>query len=445
MLLCDVKRRAFRRARARCLVRAHRPRFLAAQAASPPRIMYDPQPMNRWRVVAGGVLMNLALGSLYAWSVFVAPLEKEFGWRRAQTSLVFTIAVVTFAITFIFGGRLQDRRGPRPAAFIGTVLVSLGFFLTSLTSSLTFLYVVFGVIVGAGNGFGYATPIPVASKWFPDKRGLVVGLMVGGYGASSAIIGPLATNLIASIGWRTTFQILGLAFLVMGMAGTFLMANPPAGYKPDGWTPSASAAARRDVTTIEVLRTPQFYLLWIAYCLGTTAGLMTISQLVPMARSSGLTATAAALALTMGAFGNAGGRILSGWLSDSLGRLTTLRIMVLVSSLAMPLLFAVREQVGLFYLLVIVVYWCYGTQLSVFASTTADFYGTRNLGMNYGALFTAWGAAGVLGPLIAGRVFDATKSYQYAFYAAGGLALGALAALLIARRTASGDGTTAKF
>jgi OFA family oxalate/formate antiporter-like MFS transporter len=156
--------------------------------------MYDPQPMNRWRVVAGGVLMNLALGSLYAWSVFVAPLEKEFGWRRAQTSLVFTIAVVTFAITFIFGGRLQDRRGPRPAAFIGTVLVSLGFFLTSLTSSLTFLYVVFGVIVGAGNGFGYATPIPVASKWFPDKRGLVVGLMVGGYGASSAIIGPLATN-----------------------------------------------------------------------------------------------------------------------------------------------------------------------------------------------------------------------------------------------------------
>jgi OFA family oxalate/formate antiporter-like MFS transporter len=212
----------------------------------------------------------------------------------------------------------------------------------------------------------------------------------------------------------------------MGMAGTFLMANPPAGYKPDGWTPSASAAARRDFTTIEVLRTPQFYLLWIAYCLGTTAGLMTISQLVPMARSSGLTATAAALALTMGAFGNAGGRILSGWLSDSLGRLTTLRIMVLVSALAMPLLFAVREQVGLFYLLVIVVYWCYGTQLSVFASTTADFYGTRNLGMNYGALFTAWGAAGVLGPLIAGRVFDATKSYQYAFYAASALALGAL-------------------
>jgi OFA family oxalate/formate antiporter-like MFS transporter len=396
--------------------------------------------MNRWRVVCGGVLMNLALGSLYAWSVFVAPLEKEFGWKRAETSLVFTIAVVTFAITFIFGGRLQDKRGPRPAALIGAVLVSIGFFLTSLTSSLVYLYVVFGIIVGAGNGFGYATPIPVASKWFPDKRGLVVGLMVGGYGAGSAIIGPLATQLIGSLGWRTTFQILGAAFLAMGLAGAFLMVNPPAGYRPEGWTPPASTSARRDFTTAEVLHIPQFYLLWIAYCLGTTAGLMTISQLVPLARSAGLSATAASFALTMGAIGNAGGRILSGWLSDSLGRLPTLGIMVLTSAVAMPLLFAVREQIGLFYLLVLVVYWCYGTQLSVFASATADFYGTKNLGANYGALFTAWGAAGILGPLIAGRVFDAMKSYQYAFYAASALAVVAFGALFGAQRAGRSSG-----
>lgn len=377
--------------------------------------------------------MNLALGSLYAWSVFVAPLEKEFGWTRAETSLVFTIAVVTFAITFIFGGRLQDQRGPRPGALIGAALVSLGFLLTSATSSLVYLYVVFGVIVGAGNGFGYATPMPVASKWFPDKRGLVVGLMVGGYGAGSAIIGPLATHLITSVGWRPTFLILGVAFLVMGVTGAFLMTNPPAGYRPEGWSPPAAAASRGDLTTPEVLRTPQFYWLWAAYCLGTTAGLMTISQLVPLARSAGLGATAAAYALTVGAFGNAGGRILSGWLSDSLGRLATLRTMVLVSAIAMPILFAVREQVVPFYVAVAVVYWCYGTQLSVFASTTADFWGTRALGTNYGALFTAWGTAGVIGPLIAGRVFDATKSYQYAFYIAGALALLALAALVMTK------------
>src|SRR5207237_518962 len=154
-----------------------------------------------------------------------------------------------FASTFMLAGRIQDKRGPRLCAFLGAVLVSLGFFLTSFATSLSFLYVVFGVVVGAGNGFGYATPIPVASKWFPDKRGLVVGLMVGGYGASSAIIGPVATNLIAVIGWRPTFQILGAAFFIMGLIGTFLMSNPPAGYKPAGWTPTAAAASRRDFTT----------------------------------------------------------------------------------------------------------------------------------------------------------------------------------------------------
>jgi len=390
--------------------------------------------MNRWRVVAGGVLMNLALGSLYAWSAFVLPLEQQFGWKRSDTSWVFTIAVLTFAATFILGGKLQDKRGPRPAAFIGAVLVSLGFFLTSLTNSLTFLFVVFGVVVGAGNGFGYATPMPVASKWFPDKRGLVVGIMVGGYGASSAILGPLATSLIASIGWRMTFRVLGVAFLVMGLMATWLMKNPPTGYRPAGWTPP-NAASRQDFTASEMLRTPQFYLLWVAYCLGTTAGLMTISQLVPFARSAGLSASVAAFALTAGAFGNAGGRILSGWLSDTVGRLRTLRIMVLVSAVTMPLLFAFREDVTLFYILVAAVYWGYGTQLSVFASTTGDLYGTKNLGVNYGVLFTAWGAAGTLGPLVAGRVFDATKSYQYAFYSAGVLALVAFVSLLLAEPT----------
>jgi MFS transporter, OFA family, oxalate/formate antiporter len=388
---------------------------------------------NRWLPVVGGVLMNLALGSLYAWSVFVLPLEKEFGWTRAQTSWVFTIAIVCFAASFVLAGRIQDARGPRLCAFIGGVLVGAGFVLASWTSSLTALYVTFGVIVGLGNGFGYATPTPVGSKWFPDKRGLVVGLMVGGYGAGSAVFGPVATALVAQVGWRTTFQILGTAFFAMTMIGVWLLRNPPAGYRPPNWTPArATVPAGVDMTAREMLRTRTFYALWIAFCLGTTAGLMTISQLVPFARTAGLGATAATYAITVGAFGNAGGRIVSGWLSDTLGRVRTLRVMVMISAAATPALFLWREQLLPFYLLVAVVYWCYGTQISLFATTTADFYGTRHLGMNYGVLFTAWGAAGILGPAIAARVFDRFGDYRYAFFAAAGLAVVALAALSFA-------------
>jgi OFA family oxalate/formate antiporter-like MFS transporter len=393
--------------------------------------------MNRWRVVVGGVSMNLALGSLYGWSVFVLPLEREFGWTRSQTSWVYTIAVVVFASTFVLAGRIQDRRGPRLCAFAGAILVAAGFVLASFTTSLWFLYVAFGLVVGAGNGFGYATPMPVASKWFPDRRGLVVGLMVGGYGAGSAIFGPVATSLIGSVGWRPTFRLLGVVFLVMGLLGAWLLENPPPGYAPRGWTPPGGAALRRDYSTREMLRTPQFYGLWIAYALGATAGQMTISQLVPFARSAGLGAAVATLALPISAAGNAGGRILSGWLSDALGRVTTLRLMILASAVAMPALFAWREQVVLFFVLVACVYWCYGTQLSVFASATADLYGTRHLGLNYGVLFTAWGAAGIFGPMIAGRVFDTFGGYRYAFYAASALAVIAFGALSLVRPLAA--------
>src|SRR5215831_14693827 len=200
--------------------------------------------INRWWRVVGGLLINLALGTLYQWSVFVAPLEKRFGWTRADTSMVFTIAVVVFALTFVLAGRIQDRFGPFYCSLAGGVLMSAGFFLCSYTTSLTYLFVCFGVVVGLGNGFGYATPIPVMAKWFPDRRGLAVGLAVAGYGGGSAIFGPLANlKLIPSYGWRPTFMILGGIFLVMTMIGAFLLKNPPSGYRPAGWTPQPAAKA----------------------------------------------------------------------------------------------------------------------------------------------------------------------------------------------------------
>ena len=395
--------------------------------------------ISRWWRVVGGLSMNLALGTLYAWSVFVAPLEKQFGWKRAQTSMVFTIAVVVFALTFVVAGRIQDKLGPFYCSLTGGVLVSLGFFLCSYTASLPYLFVCFGVIGGLGNGFGYSTPIPVMAKWFPDKRGLAVGLAVGGYGAGSAIFGPLSQlKLIPSYGLPATFRILGGIFFVMTMIGAFLLKNPPAGYKAAGWAPavaSKSAAGTYEFTPGETLRTPTFYLMWVAFALGTSAGQMVISQLVPFARSVGITAAAVStMGLVVGACGNASGRILSGWMSDKLGRINVLRVMIGISMIAMPALYAAGGEVVTLYLVVFVVYWCYGTQLSVNGSAASDFWGTRNAGSNYGMLFTALAVSGVIGPRIAGVLFDKYHNYQAAFYTAAVLAAVALACELLAKR-----------
>jgi OFA family oxalate/formate antiporter-like MFS transporter len=395
--------------------------------------------LNRWWRVVGGMSMNLALGTLYAWSVFVAPLEKEFHWKRADTSSIFTIAVVVFALTFIVAGRLQDKFGPFYVSLAGAILVSLGFFLCAYTSSLNYLFICFGVIGGLGNGFGYSTPIPVMSKWFPDKRGLAVGLAVGGYGGGSAIFGPLsASYLIPHFGWRTTFQVLGVIFLFMTVFGAFLLKNPPAGYKPAGWTPAATskaAATTYDFSPGEALRTPTFYFMWVAYALGCTAGLMVISQLVPFAKSVGIPSTTlASFGLVVGAVGNAGGRILSGWMSDHLGRINVLRLMIGISMVAMPVLYAVGGNVVGLFVMLFIVYWCYGTQLSVNGAAAADFWGTKNAGINYGMLFTAWGVAGLLGGRIGGKLFDKYHNYQMAFYTAAVLALVALISEFLAKR-----------
>src|SRR5216684_5098128 len=395
--------------------------------------------VSRWWRVVGGLLMNLALGSLYAWSVFVAPLEKEFGGKRADTSQVFTWAVVVFAIAFILAGRLQDKIGPFPISLTGCILLTVGFLLCARTTSLTYLIVCFGVIVGIGNGFGYSTPIPVMAKWFPDKRGLAVGLAVAGYGGGSAIFGPLANlKLIPAYGVHTTFMILGVIFLFMTVIGALLLQNPPPGYRPSGWAPapaSKAAATTYDFSPGEVLRTPAFYFMWIAYALGTSAGLMVISQLVPFAKSMGIPSAAlATMGLVVGAIGNASGRILSGWMSDALGRLNVLRLMIAISMIAMPVLYKVGGNVAALYVVVFIVYWCYGTQLSVNASTTSDFWGTKNAGLNYGMLFTAWGVAGIIGPRIGGVLFDKYKNYQMAFYTAAVLAAVALLCEFAAKR-----------
>lgn len=393
--------------------------------------------ISRWWRLVGGVLMTLALGTLYAWSIFVTPLENEFGWKRAQTSSVFTLAVVMFAASLLLAGKLQDKFGPFWISMTGGILVSLSFLLFAHTFSLYSLFFFYGILGGVGLGFGFGTVVPVMAKWFPDRTGLAIGLALLGFGGGSAIFGSFANLvLFPRFGWRTSCVILGGIFLVMTMTGAFLLKNPVVNQQASE-SPSVfnKATARHQYTPGEVLRTPAFYLLWLGFGLGSTAGLMVISQLIPFARSQGVaSATLATIGLVVGAFGNVSGRILSGWLSDIMGRLNTLRAVLAVSSVAMPALYWVGAHLAALYVLIFAVYFCYGAQASVIPTTVSDFWGTRHAGANYGSIFTAWGFSGILGPTIGGVLFDKHKDYAVAFYTAAVLSAVALICVLAARR-----------
>jgi MFS transporter, OFA family, oxalate/formate antiporter len=393
--------------------------------------------ISRWWRLLGGVLMTLALGTLYAWSVFVTPLENEFGWKRAQTSSVFTLAVVMFAASLLLAGKLQDRFGPFWISLTGSVLVSLSFLLFAYTFSLYSLFFFYGVLGGAGLGFGFGTVVPVMAKWFPDRTGLAIGLALLGFGGGSAIFGSIANLvLFPRFGWRTSCIVLSGIFLVMTMTAAFLLKNPVASRQPTNNIPGLiTKTSRHQFTPGEILRTPAFYLLWLGFGLGSTAGLMVISQLIPFANSQGVSsATLATLGLVVGAFGNVSGRVLSGWLSDILGRLNTLRVVIGLSCIAMPALYWVGAHLIALYVLIYLVYFSYGAQASVIPTTVSDFWGTRYAGTNYGTLFTAWGFAGILGPTIGGALFDRYRNYGVAFYTAAALAVVALICVLIARR-----------
>jgi OFA family oxalate/formate antiporter-like MFS transporter len=398
--------------------------------------MFESERAAGWPALVGGGLLNVALGTYYAWSVFVPALEHEFGWNRTQTSIVPTIDMVSLASMFLVAGFLQKRLGPRTVASIGGVLFSLGLLLASWIQSLPMLYLTWGLLVGTGLGFGYLAPITVGSKWFPNHRGLVNGLAIAIFAGGSGLFGPLAGMLIERIGWRATFQTLAGIFFVFTMAGAYLLKDPPEGYSgPAGKSRAAGrpGASQVDMPTSMVLRNPVFLALWAAYALGTTAGTMVISQLVPFARSAGFNAKTASFAITIGAIGSASGRFFSGWMSDHFGRLLTLRSVIVTSMVVTPMLYIWRGELLALYVLLFFVYYCYGTQISVYTALAGDFWGTKYLATNYGVLLLAWGFAGVMGPVLGSRVFVSTGSYQYAFFGSAGLACAALVILSIVR------------
>jgi OFA family oxalate/formate antiporter-like MFS transporter len=399
----------------------------------------------RWHALAGGCALNIALGSYYAWSVFMPPLEAEFHWTRTQTSLVSTINMVLLATMYNVAGTLIGRLGARRIAIIGGLCFSGGFFLASFSQSLAMLYLTAGVLVGLGLGFGYLPPLSVGFKWYPEARGLVSGLAVGIFAAGSGIVGPVAggflplgwDGLVPNLGWRTTFRILAGDYFVLTMIGAYWLNDPPEGWVAPIPQKSRSASAPKvssvNLTTSEMLKIPTFYPLWVAYMLGCVAGTMAVSQVVPFARSVGYSASGAAIAVTVGAAGSALGRFFSGWMSDHLGRLLTVRVILVISMIAAPAMYAFRDSGVVFYVLLFLVYYAYGTQLSVYTALAGDFYGPKHSAANYGILLLAWGTAGIFGPLIGGQVYGATGSYQYAFYIAAAAALASLVLLMFAK------------
>ena len=397
--------------------------------------------MNRWHRVAGGVAMNLCLGAGYVYSVFLTPLQREFGWTRSQLSAAFTIFIACIAAGVLAGGRWQDRRGPAVVSLTGAVLFSSGIFLSRYTNGLAWLYGCFGVLVGFSSGVAYTCPLSVGMKWFPERRGLVTGIMVMGYGAGGALVAPLAGYLIHRSGWRETFAILGAGFLAVTVSGSFLLRNPPGEWRPPGWSPPAGEGGGgrpcREFLPAELLRTGVFYRMWIAYAFGTAAGLMVIGHLAAWAQGAGFSARDAAVAVGVLSVGNGCGRVASGWMSDHIGRPRTLAL-VMAATAALLLLAPGISTRSLLFPAVFLIGYCYGSQLAVFPSTTADFFGMRNLGNNYGLLLTAWGTAGIIGPMAGGWVFDATRSYSTAFRIAALLALVACAVMATVKAPAPG-------
>ena len=377
---------------------------------------------NRMLFPILGILMNLCMGNLYSWSVFRTPLMQAYGWTAAQATVPFQLSIACFAVSMVIAGRMQDKLGPRTVAMIGGVLVGAGFILSSLIgSTLMGLYVSFGVIAGAGIGAAYVTPLAVTIKWWPDKRGLMTGVVILGFGAGAMIGGVGGPILIANFGVMTTFFIFGVLFGAVITGCGALLRNPPPGYKPAGWSPPAPAAGvaavKADYTPGEMMATPQFYMLWLPYFIGSAVGLTIISQAVPIGQEmAGLTPVAAGGALTILAVFNGLGRPGCGWLSDLVGRKNATIIAFAMQIAAMMLVLPYASTFGMYALGVTLVGFSFGGFLALFPAFTADFFGTKNLGMNYGMVFSAWGFAGVFGPILGLQVRAATGEWLYAFY-----------------------------
>jgi OFA family oxalate/formate antiporter-like MFS transporter len=409
--------------------------------------MATPKVMNRSLVVVGALLIQLSLGAIYAWSVFTKPLVEE-GWSRAQTQAVFAAGLAMFAIVMVIAGRMMPKIGPRKLAISGGIVLGLGYVLAGLLGPTSFpvLFICIGIIGGGGIGLAYVVPIAVGMRWFPDKKGMITGLAVAGFGFGAMLWVKLAGtwgHLIADIGMGNTFIIYGIAFLATVVIGGIWMVFPPEGWKPAGWEGAAAASAAGggkliDLQSGAMLRTPQFYMIFMTFLFSASAGLMSIGLMklfpsqaleangVSPEKASAIAGTAMAVFFSLA---NGLGRIGWGTISDKIGRKPSIFLMTALQGIMMLAFPFMAGSPSLLYLGAALIGFNFGGNFALFPTITADTFGAKFVGQNYGWVFLAYGVGGIFGPIMGGRLGD-MGNFPMAFTIVGVLCL--LAAVIIA-------------
>lgn len=395
---------------------------------------------KRWRIAVAGVFMQLCLGSIYAWSVFKIPMMTAHGWSETQAQAPFMTYGAVFAAAVALGGALVDRMGPRIVGTLGGALFGSGIVLGGMANevrSVELLVVAYGLIAGLGGGLGYVTPIATLIRWFPDRRGLVTGLAVGGYGLGSFALGNLGPALILDLGVARTFYIWGGTSLMIVLAAASILKDPPAGWAGRFGSPGAGAAppGRHSSTLREALRSGRFWILWTMLLVSMTAGLGLISQLSPMAqelmmrgRAGGVTGDEArAIVLASGAvvavagLFNSLGRLAWSWLSDVIGRKAVFALIFASMLLGFPALDRV-DGIPVFAGIIFYLLACYGGTMAAMPALAADEFGHEHIGKIYGLLFTASGLASLCGPYLFAAVKETTGGFAHALYAESAVA-----------------------
>ena len=380
---------------------------------------------KRWQVLLGGVLMQLCIGGIYTWSLFNQPLIDAYGWERTEVYTAYSLIIFIFALVTIFSGRLQDKIGPRKVATIGILFFSAGLIVASLARSLPMLYLGYSVLGGIGVGMVYVCPLSTSLKWYPKKKGMVTGIIIGAFGLGGFVFNFILSYLIQTIGVSQTFFVQAIVYAVVGLIGAQMLKVPQRSEETH-----AILVNENDFKPALMLKTKTFYLLWIIYFIGSLSGLVVIGLAQDIARDVvGLTPQVAGYSIAIAAVANAVGRIGWGAVSDLFGRLRVFSLLFLITAFSMMALSLWTSNAVMYFVILTLIVSSFGGFLATFPAITSDYFGSFYFGSNYGLIYQAYGVASLAGPFI----LSLTSQDTHAFLIASLLSVGGFVLTLMVR------------